>query len=65
MPTNTPEEGSAKKPRTATGYDISSWNARKDIVKNDMGMFYLKNINICAADVFPKNLMEKVCVDCL
>ena len=26
-------------------------------------MFYLKNTNIRAADVFPKDLTEKVCID--
>ena len=30
-----------------------------------MGMFYLKNINIRAANVFPKDLLEKVCIDYL
>ena len=28
-----------------------------------MGMFYLKNTNMRATDVFPKDLVEKVCVD--
>ena len=65
IPTNTSKEGSTKKPCTAPGSDISSLNSRKDIFKKDMGMFYLKNINFRTADIFPKDLTEKVCVDYL
>ena len=57
------DEGSTKKPRTSAGSDVSSRGTRKDIVKKDMGMFYLKNTSMRAADVFPKDLEEKVCVD--
>ena len=57
------EESSAKKARTLVGSDTSSRVGRKDIVKKDMGMLYLKNTNMRAADVFPKDLGEKVCVD--
>ena len=58
------DEGATKKPRTMAGSDISSKReGRREVVKKDMGMFYLKNTNMRAADVFPKDLAEKVCVD--
>ena len=28
-----------------------------------MGMFYLKNVEACATDIFPHDLAQKVCAD--
>ena len=36
---------------------------RQGVIKKDMGMFYLRNVNLCATDIFPRDLVQKVCAD--
>jgi len=31
--------------------------------KKNMGMFYLKNVEIRAMDIFPRDMVEKICAD--
>ena len=31
--------------------------------KKDMRMFYLRNSELCATDIFPRDLVQKICAD--
>jgi hypothetical protein len=36
---------------------------RRGVNKKDMGIFYLRNVESCATDLFPRDIAQKVCTD--
>ena len=36
---------------------------RQCVIKKKMGMFFLRNFDLRATDIFPRDLIQKVCTD--
>ena len=36
---------------------------RQGVIKKDMGMFYLRNVVLRATEIFPRDLVQRVCAD--